>query len=578
MSNAERFAALFRGFTMRYGRYDLAGKRSDKGKEEGRARTVDEPITLSEYAAHVEGKVGIGVIPLCEDNTVHFAAIDVDIYDEKVRDAKELTHEKVAFALRSTPLVVTRSKSGGIHIWLFSKSGVSARAAIDYLKVQASIIGAGGSEIFPKQMERSGAADVGNWINLPYFGDTRKAVVPNEVGTVFEYVDLDLEQFLEVAELASESVDEDYLFTHTKELDERDQRDGRSELGPYLEDGPPCLQTLLHGWPSRRDLIQKKFDRGEITEDQYKKQLAFTEPQLRDGARDNTLFQVAIYLRRRMNAGHDDPDLSLDAQGVKELEDSLSAIQNEWSRKTGEKALPPSDITRIAKQAAKGKWGYACTKDPLASFCNRRLCLKRRFGVGVTATDAPEITGFTIVESSEPQYFFTYRDKRIHIPTTTALLRQDQFAVAVTSQAHCVWPTMPTKKFQEMIDHLLTNSDRIDAPPESDTVGAIMIGLRDFVVDSSQPKGKNDQAIFNGRVLINEDETEGWFQLKEFHAFLRRRGVTAERSEVSRVIRERFGVRVGPSTTVGTKSLSPYIVNLKHIHDLVTQGSSDGEA
>jgi hypothetical protein len=569
MSNAKRFAALFRGFEGRYGRYDLAGRKSEKGKEEGRARTVDAPIGLKDYASHIEGKVGIGVIPLREDNTVYFAAIDVDVYDKDAQKKANLTHEEVARALAKTPLIVTSSKSSGIHIWLFSKSGVSAKAATDYLKVQASLIGAGGSEVFPKQMERSSSVDVGNWINLPYFGDSRKAVVPNQVGTVIEMQELDLGQFLEVAELAAEEVTEDYLAENTTAFDERDQRDSLSELGPFLEDGPPCLQTLLHGWPSRRDLIQKKFDRGEITQDQYEKQMAFTNPQLVEGARDNTFFQAAIYLRRRMNASHDDPDAALDKEDTKELKKQLSTLQNEWSRKTGRAGLSDDDLDRIAKQASKGKWGYSCTKEPLTGFCNRRLCLKRRFGVGLSASDSPEITGFTIVESLEPQYFFNYRNCRIHIPSTTSLLRQDQFATAVTAQAHCIWPMMQPKKFGEMLDVLLQNADRIDAPPESDTLSSIMIGLRDFVNDSSQPKGKNDGGIFNGRVLISEDETEGWFQLKEFHSFLRRRGVTTERSEISRICREKLGVIVGKNTTIAEKSLAPYVVNLKHLQDLV---------
>jgi len=581
MSNAKRFAVLFRGFEGRYGRYDLAGRKSEKGKEEGRARTVDSVISLKDYASHIEGGVGIGVIPLLEDNTVYFAAIDVDVYDKDAQEKAKLTHGEVARALARTPLIVTRSKSGGIHIWLFSKEGVSAKSATDYLKVQASLIGAGGSEVFPKQTERSSSVDVGNWINLPYFGDSRKAVVPNQVGTVIEMQELDLDQFLEVAELAAEEVTEGYLAENTSALDERDQRDKSGELGPLLEDGPPCLQTLLHGWPSRRDLIQKKFDRGEITQDQYEKQMAFTEPQLAEGSRNDTFFQVGIYLRRRINANHDDPDASFEkgSKSFDSLKEGLIDIQNEWIRKTGRHGLPFRELDLIANQVAKGRWGYSCTKEPLKGFCNRRLCLKRKFGVGLSASDSPEITGFTIVESLEPQYFFNYRDHRIHISSTSELLRQDQFATAVTAQAHCIWPTMQPKKFGEMLDGLLQNADRIAAPPESDTLSAIMIGLRDFVKDSSQPKGKNDGGIFNGRVLITEDETGGWFQLKEFHSFLRRRGVTAERSEVSRVCREHLGVMVGKNTTIANKSVAPYIVNLKHLEDMVAnsgKSSDDG--
>ena len=61
-NNGERFAKLFRGYTGRYGRYDITGEAAHEEKVAGRARTVDEMITQTEYDAHVEGTVGIGVI------------------------------------------------------------------------------------------------------------------------------------------------------------------------------------------------------------------------------------------------------------------------------------------------------------------------------------------------------------------------------------------------------------------------------------------------------------------------------------------------------------------------------------
>jgi hypothetical protein len=68
------------------------------------------------------------------------------------------------------PLVVCRSKSGGAHLFLFSKEWVPAKTMQTTLNQIAAAMGYGGTEVFPKQvrlfLERG---DVGNFLNLPYF-------------------------------------------------------------------------------------------------------------------------------------------------------------------------------------------------------------------------------------------------------------------------------------------------------------------------------------------------------------------------------------------------------------------------
>lgn len=589
MSDFERFAALFDGFKQRFGRYDVAGGDKVEGeKVQGKARTVDRPLTIDLYEKHLEGSVGIGVIPLRDDDTVRFAAIDIDVYKQEDRAKRNLTHEDIAQSLAATPLIVTRSKSNGIHVWLFASKPVRAENAVAYLHSIAAMLGVSGTEVFPKQTARANDQDIGNWINLPYFGrTTRRAVVPVTENGVTSFHDLTLDTFLDAAETASLTVDDDWLITNT--FEHGSQRDGSSDApSDMFLDGPPCLQSLIVGWASKREAIQKKFDTGQITQDQYDKQMKFTYPQLTKGARDHTFLQVGLYLRRRLN-GDVEPDAALSQEDRDKLEEQLHDAHRKWGVAVhgtdfiGNEAKLgiANDIQRLAKQAAKGKWGYKCTQEPLKGFCNRRLCTKRKFGIGVSRADVPEISDFTIMTSEDRQYFLTFGETRIHIADVETLMSQTRFRNAITNQADVVWPMMPNPKYEEMIAALIKDAKEqnrlISPPPDSDRKSIVLDLLSDFITSKRIERGQNDASFHNGRVIWDEDEKHAWFKLKEFMSYVRNAGHVWTHTVVSKMLVEDFGVTPRGNTFIGGKQARPYVVEVARLEHLLTVGVADGE-
>ena len=571
MEDAERFSKLFAGYTARYGRYDMSsGAKPDK-KIPGKARTIDREITDNDYAVHLKGKIGIGVIPLRDDNRVNFAAIDIDIYNPTDQEQRNLTHETVSLALFETPLVVTRSKSNGIHVWLFSRESVSARLASDYLKAQAAALGIAGAEIFPKQTERFSHEDVGNWINLPYFGDTRGAVIPNKRRDKNDFIDATLKQFLSIAERASVVVTDEWLAEYTNPH-EKNQRVEQTD-SPMFMDGPPCLQALCSGFPDKKTKIKQKFARGDITEDQFKKQMAFTEPQLREGARDNAFFNVALYLRRRIS--ENDPDSAVDKN---DLLAELREAHTLWgsrlyglNRWDANKFGIPRDLPRLAAQASRGRWGFACTKEPLKGFCNKRLCLKRKFGIGTTQNDETGITGFTIVEAEDRQYYMNVWDKRVHIPDAAALNSQSIFAQHILNQTDRMWRMMQETKYKEMMDALLEKADRIKPPPDSDRRAMLMNALHDFINSKKIAKGKNDVSIHSGRVIWTDDEMEALFKFDRFLSFLRSRGFSWTPSMTAKMLTQDLNVEVRSNTHIGNKQIRPYVVHVGKFNEMIAE-------
>jgi P4 family phage/plasmid primase-like protien len=174
-----RFMELFVGGEQAHGLWD----HEKPGKE---ALTVRAPATRDNYEAHLDGRMGLGLVPLRLDGTCRFAAVDIDI---DIIDHLSLLEKVIA---RKFPLSVCRSKSGGAHLYLFlKKPGLPAAQIIQLLKKWAVLLGYPSAEVFPKQAKIT-QRKCGNWINLPYFGHgrtTRYAVGPSGRLSLGEFLD-----------------------------------------------------------------------------------------------------------------------------------------------------------------------------------------------------------------------------------------------------------------------------------------------------------------------------------------------------------------------------------------------------
>ena len=111
------FFKLFEGDPNQYITSTLLGVEDKRGKKEARYKTISEPVTSDIWKDHLEGKIKIGIRPengdLCK-----WGCIDVD-----PENYKDYTEKKYVNILKeySLPLVPVKSKSGGLHLFLFLK-------------------------------------------------------------------------------------------------------------------------------------------------------------------------------------------------------------------------------------------------------------------------------------------------------------------------------------------------------------------------------------------------------------------------------------------------------------------------
>lgn len=219
--------ALFQGLSTAHGRYKVDGELTPAGKKKGTAHTLNEPVTVELWSAHLMGAVGLGVVPIMEDNGCRFGAIDVDEYD------LDLSELNTKIKLRGLPLVLCRTKSGGAHLYLFLSESTPALMVIDKLRLMAAALGHGKAEIFPKQAKLLvSRGDVGSWINMPYFGaDRTDRYALGATGhrlTLESFITYAQARALTAAQLEAFSV----------------------EPTEALAGGPPCLQQLINdGFP-----------------------------------------------------------------------------------------------------------------------------------------------------------------------------------------------------------------------------------------------------------------------------------------------------------------------------------------
>lgn len=261
---AERFMRLFAGMKQAYGTYNINSTRED-GKRIGAAVTKRGEVTVELWEKHLAGTQGLGIVPIREDNTCHFGAIDVDVYN---LDHKDLANKIIR---NSLPLIPCRTKSGGVHLYCFSRDPVPASSMKTKLGEVAAFLGYGGQEIFPKQTQiLVDQGDVGQWINMPYFSGVRgMRYAVSKSGDA-----MSPEQFLE------------YAYDH---LAPTSWFSALLIISQEFEDGPPCLQVLSQlGYP--------------------------------DGTRNNGLYNIGVYLKR---SHPDDWETTIDDYNHKYMEPPL---------------------------------------------------------------------------------------------------------------------------------------------------------------------------------------------------------------------------------------------------------------
>ncbi len=419
-----RIWELYDGFKNAHGTYEVQGV-DGRGKRTGRALTVRSPVTEAVWQEHLDGKRGIGIVPLREDNTLCWAAIDIDEYQGLDFNALETSINELGL-----PLVIIKSKSGGAHLTLYLDHPCPADDIVDVLAKWAAALGYGGSEIFPKQTTRLDDNDIGNWLNAPYFDKDRAVRVAIRDGKPLSY-----EDFLEYAE--SKMVTWEQI--QAIEIAPRRKKDEVPNDGPFL-DGPPCLQWL------------------------------HANGGLPEGTRNEGMFSVGVFLMRA-------------------FPDTWEQEFTRYNSMMCDPPMPPKELDTIVKSLKRKEYQYGCKKHPLKERCNKRLCVQRLYGVGPTAETGrwPEIENLTMYEGEPAVWVATIAGKRIAL-ASEHFINQTMYRRELIDKLGVFAPSLPRPRFEKYMSEKIPHADRVVATEDTTGTGVFLENLSDFLTGKLQAK------------------------------------------------------------------------------------------
>ena len=415
------YKSLFSGNTSFHGVHQYRKAKQKGSKAEGISWTADGPLTERQYKQHLDGIRGLGVSPLREDSTCAFGAIDVDVYDN---DAYCFTVVRTLYKW-SLPVLPFRSKSGGLHLYLFFEGDATTSKLptgteiIRLLTRICQLLSIKEKEIFPKQAVHQ-AGKQGNWINLPYFnGDNSQQYLiskDNEKVSFEDAIQTILNKRASMVKVLNDL-----------------------EALPF-SDGPPCLQTItLNGGP----------DEGQ--------------------GRNVYLFNSAIYLKEKDHSTFDHM-----------LDDINDGMNN---------PVDAPELTLIKKSVIKKEYNYACTTSPLCDHCEKDQCSTKKYGVGQNnglfmGVDAGQLTIIRGQGTSYEWEIIKDNDTAlIRFDSPRDLMSQELFMSAVLAELNFKVSRVKIEKWDKILNSALEGAlERIESLEDDNTLhGRVTKGVLAFL-------------------------------------------------------------------------------------------------
>jgi len=482
-----KFIEYFTGLQRNFGIADLTKTIKDPvtGKLKPEYGWSKQPITDQYYLDHLNGDKSIGIQPCNDEGMVRFGTIDIDSKDYKDFSIKKYLDIIKQYDL---PLIPVKSKSGGLHLYLFLKEPVKAiiikkflEGLLFTLKLPLK------TEIYPKQTElgqdSEGKFIDGNFINLPYYNKTERIAI-NFDGKPFTF-----EQFIQVIEanLKTSSELEEFSIAHVKTV----LQGGPSEF----DDGPPCLQIM-------------------------------TKSPLDDG-RDRWLYNYMVFAKKRYQDKWE--EMVVDAPKKYFLKDSNGLVVDDWSEKKVR-----DKIRSWKKDSTKG---YTCTQEPIANFCMKSECVKRKYGfLSDRKVLFPKLSSLVKIKYPEPEYTFNVElpngeSRNVKARNVKQIVLQEEIRSIIAAAADFVPPKVKSNDFQEVLDSLFPPTEELSPPKGTTPDEQLEEYLKEYV---NGPQAKSNASFKTGSVLIEGEYA--YFKYQGFYKFLKVKDWKEDKSKTAEKI------------------------------------------
>lgn len=433
---ASRLMALFTGNTRSSGRYDL---------KRDRAFTEAAPALLEDFIAHIQGVIGVGVVPIQDDDTCQFAVLDVDNHDSDEDIPLHPFAEKIA--VLKLPLVACRSKSGGIHAYLFLDKPVSCQRVRVMMTQFAIQLGVAGCEVFPKQGKLSttneGKKQQGNWINLPYFDadkTMRYAVIGDKRLSLLEFLD-----YVEKNRVGEASLKAQALSEHP--------------------DAPPCVQRMYANGVAQ-------------------------------GHRNEGLYAVGVYQRKR----------NPDDYKAKTFEANQTIFSRALGRAEAERTINSAGKADYGYRCNEEPCRSLCDRGVCLT---RKYGITPVDAERIDTVDAlPEFTDLTKFESDPVKWEFRVGGVKITNISTDELLDWRAIRSLIAARLTKGVPLIKTPEWERILFPMMKEARIIETPDDASIAGLMRERLREFagktnLLNKGQDKEER-KALLRGLPVVQE--------------------------------------------------------------------------
>jgi hypothetical protein len=435
------------------------------------ARTLKGGATQALWDAHLKGTTPLGVVAIKNNSTCHWGSADIDEYDvDAVAVVKRVEDMNL-------PLVPCRSKSGGLHLFLFTSEPVSAELMQGVLRSIAATLGFAGCEIFPKQtkvMVEHG--DQGNWMVMPYFGGDFGGKLRMQYGLKKTGAEMTIDEFVNAVERKRlNAVQMEELRVRVLRGDDGKPKKKRKEAGEReaFHNGPWCLQTMARsGFP--------------------------------DGGRNNALFHIGVFHRRA------NPD---------DWQQRVEKDNQEFMKPP----LPLEEVRSVIKSLEKKGYEYTCKNQPMESHCDPVVCRSRKFGVGGGGA-YPVIEGIQKLKTDPPLWFIQIPGSRVMLENEF-LYQYRKFQIACTAAEPSVaFKYITDKEWSSVVCEAINNmnkeTDLIEAPDNIGRTGVFKELLYNFL--TNRTIGEKREDVLRNVPWEDEENKRFVFSIKALEDYVKR--------------------------------------------------------
>ena len=505
------FRNIFRGLDERFG-YHIADYEEGDGKKSGDSFTSNYPHTSEMWQAHLEGKKfkvktnrgfieadSLGLCPINKNSKCRWGAIDLDNYQPSF---PELFKKLKSLNVLTIPF---RSKSGGIHLYIFLTEEVPALLMREKLHSIKNIFGVEKPDkIFPVQkylnLEKGSA---GSWINLPYYNaaNTERYMIKEngEPAT--------LEEFFEAYQ--KNKVTPAQLKKLKSNIDE-------GESGDWFKDGPPCFQALATFGVEKGD-------------------------------RNETLLDMTRYIKMRYSDT---------------WQDKVGDYNKKFFEPKGH-GLPYTQVTSVIQSRDKKDYQYRCDKPWLKKNCDRDKCVLRKFGVGNSKGKNNVILGpLSFVKSIPKIWYLGFNGEEVKL-NSKELVRPELAREAATEQTGKT-PPRP-KNWDEQIRLLQEKATPIDAPEESLPMYKLKQYIRTFCFNMRRTEDRG-QLLF-GKPFVDTKENKIHFQFDSFYTFLETKKWKDAEATTHEMLQKIEGVKHDKLHISKNVKRNVYTINIKEFEE-----------